>query len=998
MTSSAPWSVKGIDPDAREAAKEQARRSGMTLGEWLSHRIREEGEEHAAGERAPGPLSRALDRLTSRIEIAEQRSTLAVTGIDQSVRGVLARMEMTERDQVALGARFEGALQGVTESQEQIAKRLERLEEHTEGPRAVEAIKGLEGSIARLANQVFDGEGRQREVNADLRRDLGALSARLEQAAPAAAGETDPRLGERLDLAEAKTTAALRSLETAFAQLERRLDKTEDRLDSDAVSGMLDSRLGEIAADLSASVEAARQEMSEQLRSAADGRFDSMEQTLREMEARVSAAEQRSTDAIDRIGHEVLRIAEALNRKVATGEQRTADAIEQVGGEVARVVSSLDLRVQRNESAHAVAMEKVTGDITRVAERLTERIGSAERRSAQAIDDVGEQISRVTERLNQRYDRSANDLAERIRQSEERTVRLLEEARERIDARKAEAAPAVHAGPQLDDSFDAPPFPDAEIFASAEPLAAAAVAADGPPQYVIYQVVAPFGQAFAPAGFTPVTPDFGADDIEAASDFAAPVQPQSEADFVDEAPHALEAAAEPEYANPFVPAAFDEGENESDDQAEFLAESHQDVAAEDDDDLDLDFDGRIDLPPPPAPVEPSAALSTRELIEQARAAARLAQADRGGGRRRPDLNRTQAASGFGGVPLVTRRRKKDRTRTALAASLVLGVVMMTAAGVIIATPGSSEKIAQLFAARSKPAVPDAAEPGPAPIMAVALNPQPIAPGDPLAAKAAPAPVAPAATPASADALFAQGRGKLDAKDKTGLAQVRQAANLGQPEAQRYLAGLYRDGKAGLTKDLEEARRWYERGASGGDRTAMHEIALMQYNGLGGPKNQTSAAEWFRKAADLGSTDSQYNLGVLYDNGLGVAKNQGEAYKWFLLATRDTNETKRNEARAAADRVKGDISPEARAIAERAAAAFVPLAPSVAPAPQVAAASVDYLNVQKTLNRLGYYHGAQNGAASDELRLAIRDYQRDHGITATGVVDAATADQLKVTTR
>ena len=43
-------------------------------------------------------------------------------------------------------------------------------------------------------------------------------------------------------------------------------------------------------------------------------------------------------------------------------------------------------------------------------------------------------------------------------------------------------------------------------------------------------------------------------------------------------------------------------------------------------------------------------------------------------------------------------------------------------------------------------------------------------------------------------------------------------------------------------------------------------------------------------------------------------------------------------------------------------------------------------------------GAQNGAASDELRLAIRDYQRDHGITATGVVDAATADQLKVTTR
>ena len=91
MTSSAPWSVKGIDPNAREAAKEQARRASMTLGEWLSHRIHEEGEGQAAAQPASrGPLAAALDRLTTRIEIAEQRSTLAVTGIDQSVRASLA--------------------------------------------------------------------------------------------------------------------------------------------------------------------------------------------------------------------------------------------------------------------------------------------------------------------------------------------------------------------------------------------------------------------------------------------------------------------------------------------------------------------------------------------------------------------------------------------------------------------------------------------------------------------------------------------------------------------------------------------------------------------------------------------------------------------------------------------------------------------------------------------------------------------------------------------
>src|ERR1700727_1419929 len=42
MTAAAPWSVKGIDPKAREVAKELARRSGMTLGEWLNRVILED--------------------------------------------------------------------------------------------------------------------------------------------------------------------------------------------------------------------------------------------------------------------------------------------------------------------------------------------------------------------------------------------------------------------------------------------------------------------------------------------------------------------------------------------------------------------------------------------------------------------------------------------------------------------------------------------------------------------------------------------------------------------------------------------------------------------------------------------------------------------------------------------------------------------------------------------------------------------------------------------
>ena len=49
MVSVSPWSVKGVDPEAREAAKIAARRSGMTVGQWLSHTIRAAAAQQLAG-------------------------------------------------------------------------------------------------------------------------------------------------------------------------------------------------------------------------------------------------------------------------------------------------------------------------------------------------------------------------------------------------------------------------------------------------------------------------------------------------------------------------------------------------------------------------------------------------------------------------------------------------------------------------------------------------------------------------------------------------------------------------------------------------------------------------------------------------------------------------------------------------------------------------------------------------------------------------------------
>ena len=179
---------------------------------------------------------------------------------------------------------------------------------------------------------------------------------------------------------------------------------------------------------------------------------------------------------------------------------------------------------------------------------------------------------------------------------------------------------------------------------------------------------------------------------------------------------------------------------------------------------------------------------------------------------------------------------------------------------------------------------------------------------------------------------------------------------------------------------------------------MHNLAIAYISGAGGPKNSTTAAQWFRRAADLGLVDSQYNLAALYERGLGVSQNAAESYKWYLVAAR----TGDGEAKASAQRVAAGLTPDARTVAERTAAAFratQPNASAATPATVLAAAtSPSVATAQRALSRLGYYQGPTDGSASGALKLAVAAYQRDQGMAATGDLDPTTISRLSVFTR
>ena len=57
-------------------------------------------------------------------------------------------------------------------------------------------------------------------------------------------------------------------------------------------------------------------------------------------------------------------------------------------------------------------------------------------------------------------------------------------------------------------------------------------------------------------------------------------------------------------------------------------------------------------------------------------------------------------------------------------------------------------------------------------------------------------------------------------------------------------------------------RWRE-AAELGDAEAQYNLSMAYANGVGVPQDSAEAVKWWRKAAYQGVADAQFNLGVMY---------------------------------------------------------------------------------------------------------------------------------------
>ena len=167
MASDIPWSVKGIEPEAQEAAKMAARRQGVPVGQWLTHTILT-----AAAQELKHP-----DRRNGAADAASAADDPNAPDIVSRSQEAFARKSGTMGEPTN-GRSGPPALtpEAILESIQKLAARVEEAESRT-----TEAISPLVERIAGLDSQIGEIRERTPVSTAPVERAMMRLTERLEK-------------------------------------------------------------------------------------------------------------------------------------------------------------------------------------------------------------------------------------------------------------------------------------------------------------------------------------------------------------------------------------------------------------------------------------------------------------------------------------------------------------------------------------------------------------------------------------------------------------------------------------------------------------------------------------------------------------------------------------------------------------------------------------------------------------------------------------------------
>ncbi len=932
-----PWSIKGVEPELREVAKTAARRSGMTLGEWLNSAINEQAEDNPDNP-APAKIARSristhpIERAATKLEdIAEQLALLARRESDTrsyapqqseddrfAMAKVFSRVESNERQTVE-------AFSAVNDRLATLSRQITQSHKAAPAPKPEDTagFQTLEKAVRNIVEHLEVSDKRTRD-------NLKSLQDRMADMATRAGGTSNDQV--------LRQAPAFSQLENRLSELARRVDQSQAQPahdHSDILRHELENLAGRIET-VRDTAEALASKAQTQAVQASQEELRIIEQRilglLREAQTSFVANSTNPAD-IQRFRAEI----ERLNNRIDEASQNSASsrdvtalrsAVEQLSTRVAqgpdmRPLADMDKRIMeishRLEQTHSASRDlPQLNELERRMVELDHRLNDAIRLQGDGVAriELEDKLAEVTDRLGrtehqlshlETIEKAISQLYDSIEQSRTWTKDVAEDAAQRMGQHviSQQAGPVNLAG-------------SPEIMALEQGLQAvrdASHTADSRNQETLEAVhetleqivsklaeleTATIGQRVAQAAAPLPAPQIAglAEQMGALADFA----PEMLAPEIKASPFADVMGAAPDLVQTPEPAPF----------FETLAE-----------------------PASSNPFEAAAPLSTNPF-EAVMAGAAAPQAANGAVDFLAMARAAQAASNqkslLSGISPSAARFSEEKSKklmsfklpfmkngkpkksAALAGDVKLPPEIKPAnsnvagtrrtlvlSGILVLTMLAFFVSKTVFSPAEQPAptlIDQPADQPPAATMAPA--PAGSAPPLPQAApleqnSAAPVPEQRSEAPPDAGtddiltgSLPAAVAPPAVAFDAAALDQgigskaLVNSANSGDANAQFVVATRYLNGE-NISADFAKAAYWYGKAAAAGLPPAQYRLATMYERGKGVEKDIKAALSWYERAASLGNVRAMHNAAVISAGTEQGAPDYARAFKWFSLA-------------------------------------------------------------------------------------------------------------------
>ncbi|MBN8607225.1 MAG: hypothetical protein J0L81_09930 [Caulobacterales bacterium] len=429
------WVLKGVDPETRQHAVEEAERRGMSLADYLSDVVLQAAVlEQLAQTPAAAPGANTLGApenfaVRHRLEALERRLGISVGGldaalhaVDSTVFGLAARMDETE---MVAADTADGLARALQEIGGTLAAMRKRVGDAEDGLGALSDNHELARADAhQMGGRVDHLEITAHDTNSALRA-LGQAQEALKYAVADDfrdfTRDTIAQLNSGLDEARAAADAATEQADAAAAHLLNEMRGLRDALEE---------RLADSLDDTRERVQAAFGATADRLSSLAERVIENERQTQRvtdQLRAQIVDVEDGAYTALEHAAEQLRQADTETHAALETAQGRMLGEIADLRAQHAEALARLKL-----VDATAASTISDLGDLrTALERRLEQAERNADQRFSQAQSSWTQQIDSLNSRLTAQADR-AEEAEHRLRADTERVEACTIAALEKI--------------------------------------------------------------------------------------------------------------------------------------------------------------------------------------------------------------------------------------------------------------------------------------------------------------------------------------------------------------------------------------------------------------------------------------------------------------------------------------------------------------------------------------------------------------------------------------